>query len=147
MSGSDSPRKLKYSSSIWLGDEFGNIFYARRDVPDPNATQIIFTRVSKQGEQFDFKSRDELHQTPGLAPAREDDKHDGSVAAVKMLLAMGVAVASMPKPFIFCGHNVTLIGTSYVINLASFEKETHAFWPDETTSAVSLEPVPPLTGT
>jgi hypothetical protein len=137
---------LDFSSSIWLADENGNIYYARRDKPDPEANEITFRRVSTPDQRTQFSSRDELHGVPQFGHVRPEGTTDGSVAAVKMLLTMGIATASIPKGSIHLGDGITLLGTSYVINLASFTTTANAFWPNELTNAVHMEPVPPEEG-
>jgi hypothetical protein len=132
---SPTPRKFGFNANIWIADENGNIYYIVRDPKDPNKLQG--TRVATSNEKWDFWSRDELVKA-NILPAT--GAPDASVAAVKMLLAMGVATAAIPKGIVV-SDNLRMEAMSYVINLASFDK-ANVFWPDDSigSTRVDLKP-------
>lgn len=133
-SGGQSMAKYDFNANIWIADENGNIYYIVRDPKDPTKLQGL--RVSTPDDKWNFRSTGELNkQFPGDFPQKDPTKPDGSVAIVKMLLAMGVTAAAIPKDLLTITDDSGQVfypceGTSYVINLASFDK-TNVFWPDD----------------
>ena len=121
------PTKHPFNDNIWIADENGNVYYIVRNPSDPNRLEGI--RVSTRNERWDFLSRDELAKHFPRDFPQDPKKPDASVAIVKMLLTLGVAAAAIPKG-ILDDTDVSNKGTSYVINLASFDK-ANVFWPDD----------------
>jgi hypothetical protein len=129
---------LGFNPGLFIADENGSIFYFRR--PQANREQLVGVRVSTPRERWDFTTMDELIDK-GIFP-RQRGRQDNSVAVVKMLLALGVTTAAIPRGIIDpgtdeSGRPLTQQSTSYVINLASFDKR-HAFWPDRSVTRIAL---------
>lgn len=129
---------LGFNHSLWIADENGAIYYIKRLEDSPN--QLVGYMVSAPSQQFDFDTLDEL--IDGNFYQRINQKKDRSVAIVKMLLAAGVTAAAIPQDAIDAGEDdngnpVTILGTSYIVNLASFNKG-HAFWPTTSTRKVRI---------
>jgi hypothetical protein len=132
-SSSRKARKCSFSRHLWIADENGNIFFIKRD--KKQADTLTGIKVATAKSRFDFTTKNELIDQKVFPPSGQRD--DRSVAIVKMLLAMGVATAAIPKEIIDPGDNCTALGTSYVINLASFDTE-NAFWPDVDTTQIQV---------
>ena len=130
--------KYGFSHHLWIADENGNIYFIKRSEDDPDRLEGV--KVSDADDKFDFESTNELIDRSLFSA--DPGKQDRSVAVVKMMLAMGVASAAIPQGIIDPGDGMTIKGTSYVVNLASFSKD-HAFWPDDTTAdRIDLKPHP-----
>jgi hypothetical protein len=134
-SQSPKPRKRGFSHHLWVADENGNIFFIKRD--EKQAIRLTGVKVAGAKDRFDFTTKNELIDQKLIPPNGQRD--DRSVAVVKMLLAMGVTTAAIPKDFIDPGDNATVRGTSYVINLASFDTE-NVFWPGADTAQIQVRP-------
>jgi hypothetical protein len=138
-----APNNLRqFDPGLFIADENGNIFYFKR--PQDNPEQLIGTLVSHDYEKWDFASRDEL--TAKQIFSRDGISHDNSIAIVKMLLTLGVTTAAIPKGSIYPGtdengQEFTNLSTSYVINLASFDKQ-HAYWPNDTVPRIAIASTP-----
>jgi hypothetical protein len=129
---------LGFNHSLWIADENGAIYYVKRMGDSPN--QLVGYMVSAPSNQFDFDTLDELISGGFYQPIGK--RRDRSVAIVKMLLAAGVTAAAIPQDAIDAGEDddgnpVTILGTSYIVNLASFHK-SHAFWPTTSTRKVRI---------
>jgi hypothetical protein len=134
-SHSTKSKKHGFTHHLWIADENGNLFFVKRD---KGSNRLVGHKVAGAKSRFDFDSKDEL--TARKLVRKENGKHERSVAVVKMLLAMGVTSAAIPKDIIDPGNDSVIEATSYVINLASFDVE-NIFWPEvNVTPKISLVP-------
>ena len=119
--------KDQFSHHLWIADENGNIYFIKRS--QQGGDKLEGFRVCKANDRFNFDNPDE-GQVIKDAFGVTSSNPDRSIAVVKMMLAMGVTAAAIPRKVLYRDPDTIgdIRATSYVINLASFDTE-HAFWP------------------